>query len=84
MCLFVFESVHSCENKRIEMENKNEIIDTPTATICRMVVLPLPREMGRDLCDPDEAQSSSFHKALSLTLWRSTSNFGVECKILYL
>ena len=50
------------------MENKNEIIDTPTATICRMVVLPLPREMGRDLCDPDEAQSSSFHKALSLTL----------------
>ena len=45
MCLFVFESVHSCENKRIEMENKSEIIDTPTATICRMVVLPLPREM---------------------------------------
>ena len=62
------------------MEYKSEIIDTPTATICRMVVLPLPREMGRDLCDPDEAQSSSFHKALSLTLWRSTIHyFGVEC-----
>ena len=45
MCLFVFESVHSCENKRMEMENKSEIIDTLIATICRMVVLPLPREM---------------------------------------
>ena len=27
------------------MEYKSEIIDTPIATICRMVVLPLPREM---------------------------------------
>ena len=27
------------------MEYKSEIIDTPIATICRMDVLPLPREM---------------------------------------
>ena len=27
------------------MQYNSEIIDTPIATICRMVVLPLPREM---------------------------------------
>ena len=50
------------------MQYNSEIIDTPIATICRMVVLPLPREMEGTYAIVMRLRAHHFTK-LSHSLW---------------